>query len=175
MDNQQLTNLVLAQTQMLQTILAGNVGMVKKNAYEHIPNMSIDEFISNIEILSPTKLLNTDLPNYYALIINHNLEKLKNENRPINLHKKKRFYYYSNNEWTTDNKIMSLIKNAIYKKVVGEIIQRKNKCDNNEEICICISKFFDVDKYPQEKLMDKIFIALTTIINNNYDNGYISD
>lgn len=171
LSSSQLTEILINQNQMLNTLI--NKGK-KTNAQSIIktlkPSVTIEQFIEDLEIISPTKLLNYKLPHYYALIILHNIEKYPEKDRPIMLTdaKKKNFYFYSidGNTWNKDTKkYITLIRNKLFKMVTTELLERKKLTNCNEEVCLCISTFFDVDKYPNEKLIEKITIDLTKIMN----------
>lgn len=166
--NAQLTQLLVSQSEILNNI---NKKLMTKTKLKDIkPNITIEEFIENIEILSPTKLLSMSLPEYYAYIILHNIEKLDEKNIPIVCAnpKIKKFYYFSNGQWIVSKDITQKIRNVIFKLVCGELIKRKNE-GFSEENCLCISHFFDVEKYPNHKLVEKMMIELGKIIHKTDD------
>jgi hypothetical protein len=158
--NSQLTNILINQNNTLQALIQKK--MPKTILKDIKPNVTIEEFIENIELLEISKLLTYKLPNYYAVVIMHNLEKLDSKNHPIICTdaRQKKLYYYTQGEWKLDKKIMEQIKSKIFHLVLDQIILMKKKTHNNEETCMCISVFFDVEKYPSEKLLDKIQIEL---------------
>jgi hypothetical protein len=158
--NLQLTELLVNQNATLQAIFQKK--MPKTILKDIKPNLTIKEFIENIEILPISKLLHCKLPAYYSNTIMHNLELLDSKNHPMICvdAKKKKFYYYSEGEWKLDKKFIKEIKSKIFYKVVDEIVDQKKLTNNNEETCMCISTFFDVETYPAEKLLDKIQVEL---------------
>lgn len=161
--NSQLTDLLITQSNTLQQLVAQNQRKMPKTILKTIkPNVSIEEFISSIEIISISKLLNCKLPRYYALVIMHNLEKLESKNHPIVCTdaRQKKFYCYSEGEWKIDKKFIKSLKTKIFNEVVDSFMEKKKQCDDGGELYQCMSLFFDVDKYPTEKLLDKICIEL---------------
>lgn len=158
--NSQLTNILINQNVTLQALIQKK--MPKTMLKDIKPNITIEEFIENIELIEISKLLNCKLPNYYSNVIMYNLEKLDSKNHPIICTdaRQKKFYYYTEGEWKLDKKIMKDIKSKIFHLVLDQLILMRKKTNNNEETCICMSKFFDVEKYPNEKLLDKIQIEL---------------
>lgn len=158
--NSQLTNILINQNVTLQALIQKK--MPKTMLKDIKPNITIEEFIENIELIEISKLLNCKLPNYYSNVIMYNLEKLDSKNHPIICTdaRQKKFYYFTEGEWKLDKKIMKDIKSKIFHLVLDQLILMRKKTNNNEETCICMSKFFDVEKYPNEKLLDKIQIEL---------------
>lgn len=161
--NSQLTEILINQNNTLQTLVAQSQKKMPKTILKNVkPNISIEEFIDNIEIIDVTKLLTCKLPMYYCLVIMHNLEKLECKNRPIVCtdSRQKKFYCYTDNDWKIDKKFIKSIKNKIFGLVFDTFLQMKREIRDSEDILNCISNFCDVDKYPTEKLLDKICIDL---------------
>ena len=158
--NSQLTSILINQNVTLQALIQKK--MPKTMLKDIKPNITIEEFIENIELIEISKLLNCKLPNYYSNVIMYNLEKLDSKNHPIICTdaRQKKFYYYTEGDWKLDKKIMQEIKRKIFHLVLDQLILMRKKTNNNEETCACMCKFFDVEKYPSEKLLDKIQIEL---------------
>lgn len=169
--NTQLTEMLISQNKTLQALALGKTLLKKKWTKTFLkdvkPSVTFEEFMDNIEILSPTKLLNTLLPDYYAFIILHNIEKYEVSPIVCADGKKKKYFYYSHGEWKSDKEFLKLVRNKIFKLVAGELYNRKIATHYNEEICLCISYFFDVDKYPNEKLLEKLLVKLGKIMPSN--------
>ena len=163
--NSQITQMLISQNEILQSLSSSKKTMTKTNLKKIKPSISFEEFVENIEILTTDKLINIPLPDYYAYIISHNLEKIKNPNdRPLVCAdaKLKKYYYYSNGEWIKNSDFIKLLYNKIF-KLVCQSFQKKN-LSYREENCICISLFFNCDKYPFEKLIQKILVKLGSIL-----------
>ena len=158
--NSQLTQLLMQQNETMQMMFKKK--MPKTLIKDMKPSVSFEEFLDNIEILSPNKLLNYTLPHYYSLTIMHNLEKIDLKDRPLICSdaKQNKYYYFTNGEWKQDKKFLKVIQQKIFYMVVDKVISLKKLTDNSENTCLCISLFFDVEKYPIEKLLDKIFMHL---------------
>lgn len=158
--NSQLTELLINQNATLQSIFQKK--MPKTILKDIKPNVTIEQFIENLEIIPISKLLNCKLPTYYVNTIMYNLELLEGKNHPMICTdaRQKKFYYYTEGEWKLDKKFIREIKSKIFHLVVDKIIDLKKLTNNNEETCICISTFFDVETYPAEKLLDKIQVEL---------------
>jgi hypothetical protein len=128
------------------------------------PTVTIEEFIENLELYNVFHLMGQDLPDYYALFILHNLSKYEEHNRPLVCldAKRKKFTYYSNDKWVENDfqhKTMKLIFSKMY-KLVTQFVAEEIKKKHNEELQLCVCKIFDPDKYPYEKLIDKILVKL---------------
>lgn len=158
--NSQLTEILVSQNNTLQALIQKK--MPKTILKDIKPNVTIEEFIEDIELLDIQKLLNCKLPVYYSNVIIHNLERLEAKNHPMICTdaRQKKFYYYSEGEWKIDKKFMKAIKSKIFHLVLDQIIVLKKQTHTNEDTCLCISIFFDVEKYPAEKLLDKIQVEL---------------
>lgn len=169
-----LKEILTSQNEIINNLINKKAKPKTKSLIKNIkPKLSIENFIEDIEILSPTKLLNNKLPVYYALTILHNLESYEVKNRPLVLAdiQKKHYYFYSEDKWVENSRhFFQLIRNKIFKLVVAELIRRKEQTNCNEETCLCMSYFFDVEKYPNEKLLEKIMIELAKIMPSmDYD------
>jgi hypothetical protein len=158
--NSQLTEILVSQNAALQALIQKK--MPKSILKEVKPNVTIEEFIENIELINIEKLLHCKLPVYYANVIVHNLEKLAAKDHPMVCTdaKQKKFYYFSNGEWLIDKKFIRDIKSKIFHLVLDQIILKRQISQGNLETQMCMSIFFDVEKYPAEKLLDKIQVEL---------------
>jgi hypothetical protein len=169
--NSQITDLLTKQTELLELLCKKK--MTKTILKDIKPCITIQQFIENLELLSVYKLLNNDLPDYYVLMIIENLTKIDENNRPIICSdvKSKKFNYYSNGEWIQDDfqhKTMKLIFNKMYKMATLYIADELRK-KHNEELQLCVCKLMNPDKYPYEKLIDKILIKLGQKLKSDND------
>jgi len=160
LSNSQLTEILISQNAALQALIQKK--MPKSILKEVKPNITIEEFIENIELINIEKLLNCKLPVYYANVIIHNLGKLEGKNQPMVCTdaKQKKFYYFSGDEWVMNKKFMTDLKSKIFHLVLEQIIIKRQISHENLDIQMCMSIFFDVEKYPAEKLLDKIQVEL---------------
>jgi len=158
--NLQLTQLLLSQHEILNNL--AKKSMTKTKLKTIVPSVTIEEFIENIEIISSDKILNTSLPTYYADTILYNLELLKPMNRPIICanNQIKKFYVYSNGEWIISKDLIQQLRNRIFKLVTSDLLDKKIKKDTSDDIMLIISRFFDIETYPNDKLINKMLINL---------------
>ena len=158
--NLQLTQLLINQNETIQSIFKKK--MPKTILKDIKPNVTIEEFIENIEVIPLTKLLTCTLPAYYVNTIMFNLEKLESKNIPMVCTdaRQKKFYYFTDGEWKLDKNFMKKLQSNIFDIVVRKLVIMKNLTRNNEETCRCFYTFFDVETYPLEKLLDKIAVEL---------------
>ena len=163
--NSQITQMLFSQNEMLKSLTINKKKKPKTILNTIIPTMLMSDFIENIELINIDKLINMTLPEFYARIILHNLDKLDSNNKIIVCSdiKRKSFYYYENNNWNHDNKFLKPIKSKIFKLVCQQLLECKNRCEK-EDTCLVISAFFDINKYPYEKLCDKILVCLSKIM-----------
>jgi hypothetical protein len=160
--NTEITDLLTKQSELLELLCKKK--MTKTILKDLKPSISIEEFIENLELLSVYKLLNNDLPDYYVMMVIQNLTKLEENDRPLICSdaKSKKFNYYSNGEWKQDDfqhKTIKLIFNKMYKMATLYISDELRK-KHSEELQLCVCKLMDPDRYPYEKLIDKILIKL---------------
>ena len=166
--NDQITDILQKQSELLNMLCKKK--MTKTLLKELKPKITIEQFIENLQLFSVYKLLNNDLPDYYALMIVENLTKLEANDRPIVCSdaKLKKFNYFSNGEWIQDdfqNKTFKTLFNKMYKMATLFIANELPK-KHNEELQLCVCKLMDPDRYPYEKLIDKIMIKLGKIIRD---------
>lgn len=170
--NAQLTQLMLTQSALLQ-------GLCKKKTTKTLindikPAITLEKFIEDLTIISTDKLISMSLPDYYANIINENLQKYSMKDRPIicSNPKLKKFYYWNGTEWNRGNNNFTPIRMAIFQKVCKALLEKKKLMNCHDQTQMCIHNFFDVDKYPTEKLVEKILIKLGSIIDrDDYDSN----
>jgi len=168
----QLTEMILAQTMSLQTLINSSQKKMPKTILKGVtPNISIEQFIDNIEIIEISKLLNCKLPRYYALTIMHNLEKIDSKNHPIICtdSKLKKFYCYSSGEWSINKQFIKSIKSKIFGLIIDLLVCMKQKIKDSDETQMFMSLFFDVETYPSDKLYDKICVELGVLMPSIQD------
>lgn len=164
LNNTQLTQILMNQNETLQLLFKKK--MPKTILKDLKPAVSFEDFIENIELLPVTKLLNIKLPNYYTAIIMHNLDKLSIKNYPFVCTdvKQKKFYYYSNGEWIQNKQFINCLQKTIFHLVIEKLMELKKKSNSSDESQMCMYHFFDVDKYPTDKLRDKILGEMAKVM-----------
>lgn len=165
--NAQLTQLMLTQSALLQGLCKKKTSKI--NLKELKPAITLEKFIEDLTIIPTDKLISMSLPDYYANTINENLQKYAMKDRPIicSNPKLKKFYYWNGIEWNRTNNNITPVRMAIFQKVCKTLLEKKKLMKCMDETQMCIHNFFDVDKYPTEKLVEKFLIKLGSIIDRD--------
>ena len=141
---------------------------------------NIDEFITNFKYANVSKLLSMELPDFVVFSIFENINSLEEEELPFvcSNHQTKCFYFKENNEWKKSNEFIKQIYNKIYKNAMTQVISKftylnnnddetdddkiernyEKSPDNEKQRIIC--NLCNCDKYPYDKLIDKILSKL---------------
>jgi hypothetical protein len=167
--SKQLVQLLINQNNMMMTHQSNIVNNNKSNKKtksllnDFKPLVTINDILDNMEYLPLNNLLTQDLPKFYVRIIMLNLEKINEYKRPLVCSdpQRKKYYYWNGNEWIKSNDFIRLFYKKIFKHYaalfslqLNKILQEANEQNN------LIGKFFDVDKWPIDKLLSKVLILL---------------
>jgi hypothetical protein len=148
--------------------------------------MDIDEFINNMSFIKVSKLAGMELPDFVVLTITETTNKMEDEELPFvcSNHQTKSFYYKDKGEWVKGHDFIKNIYNKIYKNALQQIIKKYNINDDNSdgndentekrylESRDCekqriLCNLCNIDKYPYDKLIDKILLKLGRILKQN--------
>jgi hypothetical protein len=141
--------------------------------------MDIKDFINKINAPRVSKLVTMELPDFIVFTIKEHMETLEEEELPFVCanSQTKAFYYKENGEWIKGNDFVKKIYNKIHKNCIDQLLskyktQQQMYDDDDEATEQQYSKTLDcekqqilcnlcnVDKYPYDKVIDKVLYKL---------------
>ena len=153
--------------------------ITKKDLCSRTDAMNIEDFIENFKYLNVSKLISMELPDFVYQSVEENISSLEEEELPFVCanHQTKTFYFKQNNEWIKGIDFIKKIYEKIYKNAINEILSDYSKKyvdnDNDEsqnehkyqasrdcEKQNILRNLCNCDKYPYDKLIDKVLVKL---------------
>ena len=145
--------------------------------------IDINEFIPNISTLKVSKLVTMELPDFIVFTIKEHIEKLEEDELPFVCAnaQTKTFYYKENGEWIKGNEFIKKIYNKIHRDCIQQLLSKYNsnqQCNETDDDLIekqygnsldcekqrILCNLCNVDKYPYDKLIDKVLSKLGRIL-----------